>query len=311
MTKLDGASGGSGVDSNFGYLTPNVSCYFGSPVYMYDAAAFGGEAPNSPNGFIGINPSNKDELWMQYGYNSPTLTIKKVKLKTLTNLKLSENFGLRYKSSNDVVVNIPANVYTVFQFISGYLWKLNYNTSTKEVTLYKMDSSFNVLETHVIANTVTLYNVPTNFGIIKNSLYVRTNNNINDLAEFNLTTNTFTRLITLSTLKNFQYTANTSIVRNYDDNCLFRVGSYSNGSPFMFYIFNFGTLDTMGQLNNPYVYSADCFKHPDYPIMMEMQNSGTYLCGYFTHFLVTVNNLVTPVVKTSAQTMKVAYELTW
>lgn len=199
----------------------------------------------------------------------------------------------------------------MFQFIDGYLWKLRHDNSTHSIILEKMDSSFNVIETHNITNNVALYNVPTNFGVIGNKLYARASTAFNDVAVFNLTSNTYEATITLNTLKNYQYTANTSIMRNYDAKSLFRIGSYSNGSPYIFHVFIFGTMDTMSSFYNAYPYAGDAFKHPDYPILMMMANSGSYLVGYMMPFLATVNNLSTPIIKTSAQTMKVAYELTW
>lgn len=263
---------------------------------------------------------------------SGTIRVKKYKSNDISQIGFNDYPWTNQNDSDDMIKTLSSSEYLTLNDVDGELYGLLYNSSTK--TLYLKTYNRNNLSE---LSSVTLVNGATQmelvfyqlvWGIVAGKVYVMGYSQSPEtvprvLHKFDAVTGANEGTIELPAALGTYREGDFGGINFNSDRICFAVSRYppsgSNRSMFMYLFdgtkFLGGISDYWNSTYTSWFYAK--LLHKDYPIIIAPGYYGYngyflgWAVGIFAHALFTINNLASPVIKTSANTMKVTYQITW
>jgi hypothetical protein len=238
--------------------------------------------------------------YLQEG-TSGTIRLKKFKKPTLSPVAYGRTL-LRYVDEDVVSKILDDYTYLELSMVNDVLYGLQYNSKTKELYLKTFDTSLTETSSLKLTNTNELqpyYSDSYNFAIKGGYVYAFGQGSPKKLLKWDATNGNYITGITSP----FD---NSGFVTNFDDDFI------SLGYDKIYYLCD-GSADFYGAFYNYGSSGMNAIKRLGATPYI-IAKSGSYSehsFGIFGACLFSINNLASPVTKTSANTMKVTYQLTW
>jgi hypothetical protein len=268
-------------------------------------------SPSDLSGYCDILGVSDDgsTMYAQYGTNGTVyLYIYQAPSNTAVPYLSAPQIPLMHTSQASVTLG--SNVYMRLQRIGGVLYALQYNTSTYAATLKTYNISLTEQSSIALSGTNhfgTYGNMSVNYGILNGILYVMSST-AGTIYTYNVATGAY--IGTLSA-------PSTNYDQVFQFNDQYICVCYANGSNYIYFVLYDGT-NWYKTFYVPTSYSQlQSFRllyrtGSNIAIVCYWNNSNISLWSYlFSPVLHTINNLSTPITKTSSQTMKVSYTISW
>jgi len=301
---------------NYGYNTTStyqtLSEYASFPLNSITSTTFEMYSAIDYYGFTNTNKiylagfsTDAKKIYFQDGYNSTML---------LRIFETPNNGALGFLQTPQMLTNAPTNSYSKTLLTNEYLWLsvingtiygVLYNSSTKAAYLKTYSETFVELTSITLTGSKTLDLTP-RFGIVNGYLFIYSGTT-NIIRKYNASTGVYVEDYTVpsGSVQRIQQFNNQFIMFWYNANPIY-AALYDGVNLYKWYVFNHSL---------SYQMDCICALYPEKSaiLMGFISNIGAARLGanLFAPILFTVNNLATPVAKTSSQTMKVTYTITW
>jgi len=272
---------------------------------MYGATDYYGFTNTNKIYMAGFSTDAK-KIYFQDGYNGTMLlrifeTPNSGALGFLQTLQMPTS-----AATNSYSKTLLANENLWLCVINGTIYGVLYNSSTKAAYLKTYSETFVELTSITLTGSKTLDLTP-RFGIVNGYLFIYSGTT-NVIRKYNSSTGAYVEDYTVpsGSVQRIQQFNNQFIMFWYNSNPT-SVALYDGVNLYKWYLLGGNGLN--------YQMDSVCALYPEKSaiLMAFISNIGAARLGanLFAPLLFTVNNLATPVSKTSSQTMKVTYTITW